>query len=56
MEYEMDIQHLNKELNQKKDDERKKNDDFAKHMISLNFFSRKISNLYAIKKGYCDQI
>ena len=50
MQYEMDIQILNKELNQTKDDERKKTEELEKHMVSLNFFSRKISNLYAIKK------
>ena len=50
MQYEMDIKNLKKELDQTKDDERKKTDEMAKYMVSLHFFSRKISNLYAIKK------
>ena len=41
MQYEMDMQILNKELNQTKDDERKKTEELEKHMVSLNFFSRK---------------
>ena len=41
VQYEIDIHNLNKELNQTKDDERKRSDELEKRTVSIDLCFRK---------------